>query len=245
MFEEIKERLEACPPLKPYATAKGGVVIFNSPFPIPQASGAVAFIAAAKDDILALLEQVSERDRIIDDLQADRRGMEQKIAEDGRRIAGLEDKAADFRDKCTALEIREMSLHATIARLDAALANSQQIGNVTAANLMALQDEYKALEVAHDNKGLGVLALAEKRGQTITELVNEKIALLRQLEDAQAYRDSHKAGFDATNIALKHTEEQVEQLQEQLNYAQATILKQAQRMAKLGAELRDLKAAGQ
>lgn len=95
-----------------------------------------------------------------------------------------------------------------------------------------------------DRRGMGAWALAQKRAVTITELVDEKIALRRQLEEAQFDRDSYKASFDAADIALTHATQQATELAEQLNYAQATILKQAHRMALLEAELHDLKAGG-
>lgn len=98
MFEEIKERLAACPPLSPYTTAKGGVVILNGPFPVEKARNASAFVAAAQADIATLLQQMSEAHHIIDDLQAAIRGMEQQIIADGRRIAELEALVGDFVD---------------------------------------------------------------------------------------------------------------------------------------------------
>jgi len=50
------------PEIKPYVTAKGGVVILNGPFPLDQAERVRNFIAAAPDTAAerdALAEQVS------------------------------------------------------------------------------------------------------------------------------------------------------------------------------------------
>lgn len=57
-LEEIQSRCEASPELTPYVTAKGGVVIFNGPFPTDKAEAAKEFIVHAREDVSALMAEV-------------------------------------------------------------------------------------------------------------------------------------------------------------------------------------------
>lgn len=71
----IKARLNAAPELHPYATAKGGVVLLNGPFPYVKAYAAVVFVEHAPADLAALIAEV-ERLRGLPDLtrQVEARG---------------------------------------------------------------------------------------------------------------------------------------------------------------------------
>lgn len=57
-LHEIAMRHRKCPDLKPYVTAKGGVVILNGPFPMERAKCAEQFIKHATDDVHKLVEEV-------------------------------------------------------------------------------------------------------------------------------------------------------------------------------------------
>lgn len=57
------------------------------------------------------------------------------------------------------------------------------------AEAVKLAQRVAELEAAHDARGQGAFALAEKRGHTIAQLVDEKAALRRQLEDGRIYAE--------------------------------------------------------
>lgn len=70
-LDTIKTRCEASPELVPYVTAKGGVVIFNGPFPIKKARAAKEFIAHARHDMLLLVAEVERLRAAMQKLRGD------------------------------------------------------------------------------------------------------------------------------------------------------------------------------
>lgn len=64
-LQEIINRNRRCPDLKPYVTAKGGVVVLNGPFPTERAKSAADFIEHAKSDIHRLAEEVLRLQRLV------------------------------------------------------------------------------------------------------------------------------------------------------------------------------------
>lgn len=69
-LQEIINRCRACPELKPYATAKGGVVVLNGPFPEHRAKCAVDFVKHARNDIWLLTEEVRRLQTKLDQWEA-------------------------------------------------------------------------------------------------------------------------------------------------------------------------------
>lgn len=137
----------------------------HSAFPLYQPEAESTWIGLDANDVAALLAQLNERDRIIDDLQASARGMEAQIIEDGRRIVELERNNHTYRSGFE-------SAHKVIS---------------------ALGKRLEELEAGRAHSGLGALDLAEKRGRSIIALVDEKIDLRRQLEDITVQLEKSQA----------------------------------------------------
>ncbi len=53
-LQEIKQRAQECPPLSPYVTSKGGVVLMNGPFQMDKANARKDLTSKARLDILRL-----------------------------------------------------------------------------------------------------------------------------------------------------------------------------------------------
>jgi hypothetical protein len=64
----IKARLGAAPELRPYATARGGVVLLNGSFPLDRARAAVDLVEHARSDLAALIAEVERLRALVGEL---------------------------------------------------------------------------------------------------------------------------------------------------------------------------------